>query len=316
MKNNNSTGEGNSTAVLFIFIPTIMLIFGYIINSDQYPSNTVSIFIHILIVISLVLLGAGFFLNKKIIGKQLKTAGWMIFAFYWSTQPATLYLSEGGDVFNAALCIFGVYVLSYIAYHEWLSIKRNEEIKCLNWVAGAAFIAGVIYFGVERTPLELWLRQIVASHSGQFLQLVTGETVIISGEENLDIIYKDTIIYLIFACTAVQAMVIFVGMIIPLQKVEIKRKVFGLLVTVIPIYILNFMRNALVCFLVGNNITSFSIAHNLIAKIGALISLIILLLIIIKIIPEIMDEIICLVNLPKRNGPIEKIFKKYVWRKK
>jgi archaeosortase A (PGF-CTERM-specific) len=316
MKNSNSTGENTSIVFLFLFIPTLMLIFGYIINPDQYPSDDVFIFIHILIVIALILLGAGFFTNKKTLGKQLKIFGWLVFAFYWSTQPATLYLSEGGDIFNAALCIVGVYVLSYIAYHEWLSIKRNEEIRCLNWIAGAAFIAGVIYFGVERTPLELWLRQVVASHSGSFLEFVTGETVIVGGEDNLNIFYKDTIIRLIFACTAVQAMVIFVGMIIPLQKVEIKRKIIGLLITVIPVYILNFMRNALVAFLTGNNIVDFNLAHNAIAKIGALITLIILLLIVIKIIPEIMDEIICLTNLPKRNGPIEKVFKKYIWRKK
>lgn len=315
MKKSSKAGEDPSIASLFVIVPTLMLIFGYIINPTQYPSDSVFIFIHVLIVISLVLLGAGFFLNKKIIGKKLKIYGWLIFALYWSTQPATLYISEGGDIFNAALCIVGVYALSYIAYHEWISTNRNEEISCLNWIAGAAFIAGIIYFGVERTPFELWLRQVVAMHSGQFLELVTGETVILGGENNLNIIYKDSIIYLIFACTAVQAMVIFVGIILPLQKVEIKRKIIGLLITVIPVYILNFMRNALVCFLVGNNITDFNIAHNAIAKIGALITLIILLLILIKIIPEIMDEINCLIDLKNRNGPLEKSIKKIIGKK-
>ena len=304
-----------TTAVLFIIIPTIMLIAGYIINPIPYPPEGVFIFVHLLIVISLVFLGAGFFTNKKTIGKQLKIIGWMVFAFYWSTQPATLYISERGDVVNAVLCIVGVYVLAYIAYHEWLSSKRNEEISCLNWIAGAAFIAGIIYFGVERTPLEFWLRQVVASHSGWFLGLVTGETVVVGGAENLNIYYKDANIFLIFACTAVQAMVIFVGMIIPLQKVDTKRKIIGLSITVIPVYILNFMRNALVAFLVGNNITDFSLAHNVIAKAGSLIVLIVLLLVVVKIIPEIMDEIYCLIDLLKRDGPLERSMKK-IWRKK
>ncbi|KYK22141.1 hypothetical protein AYK24_08495 [Thermoplasmatales archaeon SG8-52-4] len=315
MKNSSKTGEDPLIASLFVIIPTLMLIFGYIINPTPYPPDNVYIFIHVLIVISLVLLGAGFFLNKKSIGKKLKITGWLVFALYWSTQPATLYISEGGDIFNAVLCIVGVFALSYIAYHGWISSKRNEDIKCLNWIAGAAFIAGIIYFGAERTPLELWLRQVVAAHSGQFLELVTGETVIIGGEENLNIIYKDSIIYLIFACTAVQAMVIFVGIILPLQNVDIKRKIFGLIITVIPVYILNFMRNALVCFLVGNNITDFNIAHNVIAKIGALITLIILLLILIKIIPEIMDEINCIIDLKNRNGPLENFIKKIFGKK-
>ncbi len=315
MNNSSKTGEDILITSLFVIIPTLMVIFGYIINPTPYPPDNVFVFIHILIVISLVLLGAGFFLNKKSIGKHLKIFGWLAFALYWSTQPATLYISEGGDIFNAVLCIVGVYALSYIAYHEWVSTKRNEDIRCLNWIAGAAFIAGVIYFGVERTPFELWLRQVVASHSGQFLELVTGETVIVGGEEKLNIIYKDSIIYLIFACTAVQAMVIFVGIILPLQKVEIKRKIIGLLITVIPVYILNFMRNALVCFLVGNNITDFNIAHNVIAKIGSLVTLIILLLILVKIIPEIMDEINCLIDLKNRNGPLERLIKKIFGKK-
>ena len=307
--------EGKAIASLFIIIPTLMLIVGYIINPTPGPSERVYIFVHSLIIISLIFLGAGFFTNNKTIGKQLKIIGWMAFAFYWSTQPATLYISEGGDVFNAALCIVGVYVLAYIAYHEWLSSKRNEIISCLNWIAGAAFIAGIIYFVAERTPFALMLREVVASHSGQFLEFVTGETVVVGGANNLHIYYKEANIYLIFACTAVQAMVIFVGMILPLQKVDIKRKILGLSVTLIPIYILNFMRNAMVAFLVGNNITNFNIAHNAISKVGALVTLIILLLIVVKIIPEIMNEIYCLIDLIKRDGPLERSLKK-IWRKK
>jgi archaeosortase A (PGF-CTERM-specific) len=316
MGNTLKQSESKIIASLFIILPTLMLIAGYIIYPPPYVLDEVPIFIHILIVITLVLLGAGFFLNKKTIGKKLKVLGWMLFAFYWATQPAKLYITENEDIFNAVLCIVGVYVLAYIAYHEWLSYKRNEEISCLNWIAGASFIAGFIYFGIEITPLEVWLRQVVASHSGQFLALVTGETVVVGGFNNLYISYKDATIYLIFACTAVQAMVIFVGMILPLKKVDIKRKIIGLSITLIPIYILNFMRNAMVIFLMGNDIADFYLAHNVISKIGALITLIILLLIVIKIIPEILDEIFCLTDLRKRDGPLEKIFKNIIGEKK
>jgi len=262
-----------------------------------------------------ILLGIGFFIKKQGISNNLKILGWMVFAFYWSTQPAKLYISEGGDVFNSGVCIIGVFVLSYIAYHEWLSIKRKEEISCLNWIAGAAFLAGIIYFGIERTPIELWLREVVAQHSGWFLEVVTGEIVHVGGENNLYITYKSGIVYLIFACTAVQAMVIFVGMILPLPKVGIKRKIVGLVITLIPVYILNFMRNAMVSFLIGNEIVDFNVAHNGIAKIGALITLIILLLLLIKLIPEILDEIFCLADLRKRDGPLEKTVLRFIRRK-
>ncbi len=57
-------------------------------------------------------------------------------------------------------------------------------------------------------------------------------------------------------------------------------------------------------------------AHNVIAKTGSLIAMIILLFIVIKIIPEIFNEIICLTDLYKRNGPLEKGIKNIFMRKK
>ena len=94
-----------------------------------------------------------------------------------------------------------------------------------------------------------------------------------------------------------------------LKKIGWKRKTFGIIITVIPIYFLNLVRNASVVFLVGANITTFNIAHNILAKIGALITLIALLFITFKIIPELFDEINCIIDLPKRKGPIELFFK-------
>ena len=314
MGGSKNKSEDARIAFLFVLIPTLMLIINYFLF--PYPETDVTVFFLLFpMFIAPILLGIGFFIKKQGISNNLKILGWMVFAFYWSTQPAKLYISEGGDVFNSGVCIIGVFVLSYIAYHEWLSIKRKEEISCLNWIAGAAFLAGIIYFGIERTPIELWLREVVAQHSGWFLEVVTGEIVHVGGENNLYITYKSGIVYLIFACTAVQAMVIFVGMILPLPKVGIKRKIVGLVITLIPVYILNFMRNAMVSFLIGNEIVDFNVAHNGIAKIGALITLIILLLLLIKLIPEILDEIFCLADLRKRDGPLEKTVLRFIRRK-
>ena len=92
--------------------------------------------------------------------------------------------------------------------------------------------------------------------------------------------------------------------------------IIGLLISLIPIYILNLLRNASVAWLVGEYITNFFIAHNVLSKIGALITLIVILYFVIKIIPEIFDEIICLTNLPKRKGPLERMFKLLVKKSK
>jgi archaeosortase A (PGF-CTERM-specific) len=292
-------------SLLFLIFPTFMLFFSYLIIPYPEIKLTTNI-ISVPMFCAPILLGIGYLIKKEDKKNTVKILGWMVFAFYWSTQPAKLYFSEGGDVFNAIVCIIGVYVLSYLAYHEWLSKIREENISCLNWIAGASAIAGIIYFGIEKTPLAHYLIEQTAIQSGLLLDVLIGNAEVHGSDIFLDARYAVTII---FACTAVQAMFIFVGMIGVLSKVNLKRKIYGLLITLIPIYILNLFRNAMVTFLIGKNITDFNIAHNYIAKAGALITLVVLLFVIIKLIPEIFDEINCLIDLYKRNGSIEQFLK-------
>ncbi len=312
MSDKKIENEPINIALLFIIVPTIMLIVGYFIY--PYPASTIeSTLIQIPMFLGLILLGIGFFIKTIDLGNKVKIFGWSVFAFFWATQPTTLYLGEDGDIFNAAVCVIGVYFLFYIAYHEWLSIKRKESISCLNWLAGASAIAGLIYFGIERTFIASWLIDVVASQSGWILNAVIGDVEVIG-----NIIYwkGNYVVTIIFACTAIQAMVIFVGMIgafiVTRPEIMMSRKIKGLLVTVVPIYFLNLLRNALVGLLLAKDIVDFNLAHNVIAKIGALITLIVLLFIVIKILPEILDELYCISDLPKRKGPLEKL----IWSKK
>jgi archaeosortase A (PGF-CTERM-specific) len=294
-------------ALLFLVIPTILIIVGLQFFPARSPSDPIPLILGVPLAGSLILLSAGFLLNKYDIAKKIKILGWILIAFFWSTQPNTLYYNEGGDFVNAFLCIAGVYVLFYVAYHEWLSIKSKKEIGCLNWIAGATAISGIIYYGVELTPLEMWLREVVAAQSAALLNLFTGNV----SQSGILIEWEKAHIAIIFSCTAVQSMVIFVGMILPLKKVSVKRKIIGLLVTVVPIYFLNLVRNALVVYLVGiYSHDFFGTAHNIIGKGGSLLALILLLFIVIKVVPEVFDEIMCLTDLYKRDGPIENFLRK------
>jgi archaeosortase A (PGF-CTERM-specific) len=195
-----------------------------------------------------------------------------------------------------------------MGYHEWLSIQRNEPITCLNWIAGGSFIAGIIYFTIDSNifpGLKHGLIDVVAAQSTALLNIM-GLPAIKEGES---IVYQGTPITIIFACTAIQSMVLFVGMIGALGSADVKRKVIGITITVVPIYLLNLVRNASVIFLVGGKVTSFTIAHNYLSKAGALITLIVLLFITFKILPELYDEISCIIDLPKRNGPVENLLR-------
>lgn len=297
----------------FFLIPTVMLIFGYFLF--PYPTSLFARQLSFVpLFLGLVFLGVGFFYRKNNIAGWVKILGWGLFSFFWATMPSFLYFSEGGDVFNAAVCIIGVYVLLYIAYHEWLSIIRDEQVSCLNWIAGGTFLAGIIYFTIENgivPGLKEWLIENVAAQTSDVLHLFGVDA---SRTSDL-IIYNNIPITIIFACTAIQSMVLFVGMIGALPRVRLKRKTLGLLVTVVPIYFLNLIRNAGVVYMVGSGMTSFEMAHNVIGKTGSLLALIVLLFVTFKIVPELYDEIIGIIDLPKRKGPVELFMRRFLGKK-
>jgi archaeosortase A (PGF-CTERM-specific) len=306
--------KGDQLAVLgFFLIPTVMLLVGFFFN--PYPSSVeMERLLWIPLFLGLILLGVGF-LSKKygLISKKLRLSGWLVFSFYWATQPAQLYLPSS-DVFNGVVTVLGVYVLVYLGYHEWVNIQKKQELSCLHWIAGSTFIAGIIYFTVDTgiiPELKSGLIEVVAAQSTLLLRLF-GVNAAING---CTITYNGTPITIIFACTAIQSMVLFVGMIGALHTANMGKRILALLVTVVPIYFLNLIRNVSVIVLVGGGITSFEMAHNVIAKAGSLLALIILLFLVFRILPELYDELLCLFDLPKRNGPIEQFFRTIMGKK-
>jgi archaeosortase A (PGF-CTERM-specific) len=297
----------------FFLIPTAMLIVGYVLFPYP-PSSLARQLSFIPLFLGLIFLGIGFFYTRKNTASVLKIIGWILFTFFWATMPSFLYYSEGGDVFNGAVCVIGVYVLVYMAYHEWLSLKKDNYISCLNWIAGGTFLAGIIYFTIENgiiPGLKEWLIENVAAQTTDVLHLFG-----INAMRSQDLImYNNIPVTIIFACTAIQSMVLFVGMIGALSHVNLKRKTLGLLVTVVPIYFLNLIRNASVVYMVGSGMVSFEIAHNVIGKTGSLLALIVLLFITFKIVPEMYDEIVGIIDLTKRKGPVELFFGRLLGKK-
>ena len=128
--------------------------------------------------------------------------------------------------------------------------------------------------------------------------------------------FNDQVIRIIFACTAVQSMVIFIGILLPLNRIDLKRKTIGIVFTIGTVYVLNLVRNASIMYMVGEyGPEFFSIAHNYIGKGGSLIALIAILFILGKYMPEIFDEIFELIDLSKRKGPIEQWIRRFTKRK-
>jgi len=308
-----SVKTSDTTVVsLFFLVPTLLLLLGYFVVPSPQPEPFLYITYSILY-LGLFFLGVGLLIKQKNTGCLCKIVGWILFSSFWATYPRHLYFSEGGDIFNAAVCIIGVYMLFYLAYHEWFSIQKKEYPFALNWIAGGTFLAGIIYFTFDLgifPQLKTTLIEVVAAQSTMVLHLFQ----LPATNQGAIITYEGTAITIIFACTAIQSMVLFVGMIGALRT-SMKKKLIGITITVIPIYFLNLIRNAGVIFLVGREVTSFHIAHNIIAKIGSLIALIILLFIVLKINPELYDEITGIIDLPKRKGPVERVLYRLVGKK-
>jgi archaeosortase A (PGF-CTERM-specific) len=314
MSQKETASNGNKALFMFLLVPAIMLIVGYFIfPCSSSPAEQPIIFIPLFL--GLVFLGSGFLLKEKKLGSQLKISGWVLFSFFWALLPCFLYASEGGDIFNSVVCVIGVYIFIYIAYQERLSIQTDKFPSCLNWIAGGTFLAGIIYFTIDSgifPNLKNGLIELVSTQSNILLNILGINSI----RHGSVIFYNDIPINIIFACTAIQSMVLFIGMIGALSKVDFKRKIFAIALTVIPIYFLNLIRNASVIFLVGGDVTSFHIAHNVLAKAGSLIALIALLFLTFKIVPELYDEILCIFDLPKRKGPVENFFSKLLGKTK
>jgi len=307
MKETSKKNDLTITA-LFLALPTLMLIVGYFLY--PYPPNEQmqQLVLMPLYIGLFALLGGFLSKNTAKTASLLNIVGWSFFSFFWSMQPAFLYLSEGGDVFNAAVCIIGVYILMYLAYQEWHSMSTNSErSSSLNWMAGGAAIAGLIYFTIESAIPGL--RDMLIGSVATQTTIVLNALGVPAQQTGEFIFYNSVTITIIFACTAIQSMVLFVGMLLPLPHTPLKRRLLAITATVIPIYLLNLIRNTSIIWLVGSGIADFNLAHNIIAKAGSLFALIALLFITFRLTPQLYDEILNLLNLRNHDGPVERTLK-------
>lgn len=321
--------ENNLPIIALFMVPTIALVVGhyfFLLSTYQF-FNIVSL---VILFTGLSFLGYGFFrkrfrgkirekFRKKERNRHLFLAiGWLIFAIYWAIQPEFLYWKGEEDIVNASFCIIGVYFLSYIAYHEWLSHSRGEKKslnKSLDFLAGTAFISAFFYFIIEKTMMGGLLIKVVAEQTAWMMRSF-GFDVVACGIKDLSfggvyvpIKFNNVIsVQLILACTGLQSMMIFIGAICSLNDVDASRRWKAFFATVPMIYLLNIFRNVGVIY--GMEVMGFDfyLMHNVIGKFGSLIVLIILAFAVFHILPELYDDIVGLLNLPKRNGPVEKFF--------
>ena len=298
-------------ALFFFGLPTVVIIIGHFLFWGINDFLQFSIITTPVLFVSLFLFLMGIYANRKT--HLILFIAWLIFSFYWALQPEYLYYIEDGDIFNAVFCILGVYFLSYISYHEYLSYKRGEDVKSLDFLAKATFYSSLIYFTFQKIPwLSGWLIKAVAAQSA-FLLKIFGYSVSVGnpvGYLNVQVpVYFNGIesVRLVLACTGLQSMAVFIGVFIALD-IDLNRKIKAFIAAVPTIYVLNLIRNAGVIYGMEELHFSFYFMHNVIGKAGSLLALILIAYYIFNLIPELYDRIIGIVNLYKRMGPIERLF--------
>jgi len=231
-------------------------------------------------------------------------AGWTLFGVFWWTQlPGYV---DHSDTFNSFVALFALPIFGFFGYHEYLSYKWDEEYRPLRFVAGATFFAATIYFVVERTPeISGPLIKIVSDHSVGLLNALghnytTLEPQFIMGELSVPIM--PSTVRMVLACTALQGMTV-AGSFILLGWESWKRKAAVLTLVLVPVYLVNLGRNALVIYLCDVQGMSFNLAQGVIGKSISLVTLVILVVVAFILLPSLYENIVGILDLPWRKGP-------------
>ena len=233
------------------------------------------IIMDIILVAGLLCLGVGYYLKDRRRHK-FRMQGLIYFGIFWVSQTPFFLLI--GDVFNALICVLSLPFFVYLGYHEYLSYIWGEENESLKWIVGASFIAGGLYFLVDKIPIlsgylilavalqSVWLINLFGFNYGVGPIKYGGNPLWYRTNYNeIAVHVEGSMVDIIQACTAIQSMLIFVGAIYCVQAVT-NRKWKAFLATVPVIYILNLIRNVGVIYMMDELGWSYEFSHHTVGK--------------------------------------------------
>jgi archaeosortase A (PGF-CTERM-specific) len=250
-------------------------------------------FLDILLWISLFVLIAGAILPRKY-GYKVAAAGWVLFGLRWGLSTPGFFFVEH-NIMYTVLCILSVPLTLYAAF---LMIKDQRE--SLMVITKSVAISSIFYFPFAYFPwLGDWIMGVTATITVSVLHAL-GENAVLNG--NI-ITFKGQAVEIILACTAIQSMAIFVG-VVGCIRASWDRIAKAFLISVPVIYLLNIVRNVFVISAYGNQwfqimpdtivswtgepagYASFFWAHNVFAETGSLIALVVISYAVISLLPE------------------------------
>jgi archaeosortase A (PGF-CTERM-specific) len=219
--------------------------------------------------------------------------GWVFIAFYCYSEAFDYFAQE--EYFDASLALV---FLAFSLFLALLLVRPGENEDLFFTVTKVALITSVFYFPFsEISFLGDSLIYITAKITTMVLNLfnvgvyMVPLSSIYTTNSSFHEAYNPIVI--ILACTAIQSMVLFIGLIFGVNA-PLRRKQKAFLVSVPVIYGLNIFRNVFVTAAYfgqwfGSPLQSFDIAHGVIARIGAMILLIIVAYAVFVILPEALN---------------------------
>lgn len=272
-------------------------------------------FLDIMLWASLLIIVAGAVLPKKYAYK-VAAAGWVIFGLRWGLSTPEFYLVEHNIMYTVA-CVLAIPVTLYLAY-----IMVKDERESLMVLTKAAAISAIFYFPFAYfTWLGDWLIGVTTAITLAAVNAIGNNAV---AEGNIITLHGHKV-EIILACTAIQSMALFVG-VVGCIKAPMDRLLKAFIVSVPVIYVLNIVRNTFVIAAYGNQwlqiapgtivewtgelpgYASFFWAHNVLAEAGSLIALVIISYVVISILPETLTYIRDIFSLIEA-GNIKKILR-------
>ncbi len=225
--------------------------------------------------------------------REVGASGWLFIAFYCSFEASDYFALD--EYFDASLTLV---FLAFSLLLAFLLVKTSEKEDLFFTITKVALITSVFYFPFsEISFLSDSLIYITTKITTTILNLfnvgvyMVYPSGIYTTASSFHEVYKP--IEIILACTAIQSMVLFIGLIFGVNA-PMRRKLKAFFVSVPVIYGLNILRNVFVTSAYfgqwfGSPLQSFYIAHGVIARIGVMISLIVVAYAVFVILPEALD---------------------------
>lgn len=224
--------------------------------------------------------------------------GWGFFSIHWAYQP--VHYLEINDYANIVLAltvaVFCIVlarsmIMEYFNISQNVNLSTNEPVDVASMATSATAIGALFYFPFAQIPtLNTWIISEVTDQVMWMLNLLNFPAM----RESWDIISLNGYrVKIILACTAIESIALFTGLIISVSA-PTKRLLSALLVSLPVIYGLNLIRDVFVIIAYGDQwfgANSFEVAHHIIAKAGSGIALFFIAYAVLKILPELLDLI-------------------------